>query len=352
MKLANIKIGKKLALLLASGVGSLICMGGFSLWSLSAIRSSSAQQQVEADKMMSAQRVGNDLGVVNAVVGHIALSQHCENCHETKAGGDRADQIRMAAECRSLMKDLQARDDSAEGMKLSGQLETAGSAWLDANLHTMNLSQAGKSEEALAVYREESIPSVGPVQHALAAYMGWLQPRVAQRKEQADTIARRMPIPIALFSLLMASLATVLAIAVGRSITKPLKAAVSQLETVARGDVSHDVPAEYLARGDEFGLLAKGVLLSAELSANSGQMSAGGRKASGKAHSVAAAAEQMTANVVSVAAGMEQTTTNLASVASATEQMTATIGEIAGNSEKARRITEEATGRPRVSANR
>ena len=365
MKLANIKIGKKLALLLASGVGSLICMGGFSLWSLSAIRSSSAQQQVEADKMMSAQRVGNDLGVVNAVVGHIALSQHCENCHETKAGGDRADQIRMAAECRSLMKDLQARDDSAEGMKLSGQLETAGSAWLDANLHTMNLSQAGKSEEALAVYREESIPSVGPVQHALAAYMGWLQPRVAQRKEQADTIARRMPIPIALFSLLMASLATVLAIAVGRSITKPLKAAVSQLETVARGDVSHDVPAEYLARGDEFGLLAKGMQTmsvsvrsvlkdvadgihvlsssSAELSANSGQMSAGGRKASDQAHSVAAAAEEMTANVVSVAAGMEQTATNLASVASATEQMTSTIGEIAGNSEKARRITEDAT---------
>ena len=82
---------------------------------------------------------------------------------------------------------------------------------------------------------------------------------------------------------------------------------------------------------------------SAELSANSGQMSDGSRQASDKAHAVAAAAEQMTANVVSVAAGMEQTTTNLASVASATEQMTATIGEIAGNSEKARRITEEAT---------
>jgi methyl-accepting chemotaxis protein len=36
---------------------------------------------------------------------------------------------------------------------------------------------------------------------------------------------------------------------------------------------------------------------SAELSANSGQMSEGSREASGKAHAVAAAAEQMTANV-------------------------------------------------------
>ena len=150
-----------------------------------------------------------------------------------------------------------------------------------------------------------------------------------------------------------------------RSIASPLAAAVSHLNEVAEGDLSKDAPAEFQARGDEIGLLARAKQLmienlrqmvkelsggvevlsssSSELSANSGQMSEGGRQASDKAHAVAAAAEEMTANVVSVAAGMEQTTTNLTSVASATEQMTATIGEIAANSEKARRITEEAT---------
>ncbi len=73
------------------------------------------------------------------------------------------------------------------------------------------------------------------------------------------------------------------------------------------------------------------------------QITDGSNLTSGKAHGVAAAAEEMTSNVVSVAAGMEEASTNLSSVASATEQMTSTIGEIAGNSEKARRITEEAT---------
>jgi hypothetical protein len=48
VKLENIKIGKTLALLLASGTGSVLCMGGLSLWALSAIRSSGQQQQVEA----------------------------------------------------------------------------------------------------------------------------------------------------------------------------------------------------------------------------------------------------------------------------------------------------------------
>jgi methyl-accepting chemotaxis protein len=364
MKLANIKIGKKLALLLASGIGSVLCMGGLSLWALSAIRSSHQQQQVEADKMMSAQRAGSDLGVMNAVVGHITLSKHCENCHETATGGDRADQVRLAEESRSLMSDLKSSDTTTEGVKLAGQFETAGNAWLDANLRTLKLGQAGNSEEALAMYREESIPNVGPVQHALAAYLNWLQPRVAQSKDRADTFARRMPIPIALFSFVTVLLATVLGLAVAHSITRPLTAAVSQLDKVAHGDVSSEVSSEYLARGDEIGLLSRamqkmsvslrallkdvssGVAVlsnsSAELSANSGQMSASGRQASDRTHTVAAAAEEMTSNVVSVAAGMEQTTTNLASVASATEEMTATIGEIAGNSEKARRITEEA----------
>jgi hypothetical protein len=87
--LANIKIGKKLALLVATGIGSVLCIGGLSLWAIGAIRSTVEQQQIEADNMMSAQRVGSDLGIVNAVVGHITLSQTCENCERLATGAPR-----------------------------------------------------------------------------------------------------------------------------------------------------------------------------------------------------------------------------------------------------------------------
>ena len=141
--------------------------------------------------------------------------------------------------------------------------------------------------------------------------------------------------------------------------------AVQRLEQVAAGDLSRDAPAQFQTRGDEIGLLARAqqkmiVSLraiiqevsgeartisdsSAALLSSSAAMTAGSRSACDKAHSVAAAAEEMSSNITSVAAGMEQTTTSLANVASATEQMTSTIGEIAGNSEKARRITGDAT---------
>jgi methyl-accepting chemotaxis protein len=342
-----------------------LCIGGLSLWAIGAIRSTVEQQQIEADNMMSAQRVGSDLGVVNAVVGHITLSQHCENCHGIATGGDRAGQARLAMECRSLMSELKASANTTEGRKLVGELEKAGTAWLDANIRVLELGQAGKSEEALAVYRKDSIPNVGPVQHALEDYLNWQQTRFAGKKEYAEKFERRMPIPVALISLLAAGIATLLGVVVTRSIAKPLTVAVSHLGQVASGDVSREVPPEYLERSDEIGLLSQAVqtmsaslrdvlkditggihLLSsssAELSANSAEMSNGSQQASGKVHAVASATEEMTANVMSVASGMEQTSTNLASVASATEQMTATIGEIAGNSEKARCITEEAT---------
>ena len=107
-----------------------------------------------------------------------------------------------------------------------------------------------------------------------------------------------------------------------RSIAKPLGMAIAHLAEVAKGDLSKDAPAEFQARGDEIGTLARAKQLmitnlrkmvqdlssgveilsssSAELSANSGQMSEGGQKTSEKAHSVAAAAEEMIASKVFV----------------------------------------------------
>ena len=150
-----------------------------------------------------------------------------------------------------------------------------------------------------------------------------------------------------------------------RGVTVPLADAVAHVECVAGGDLSREFPQESLTRGDEIGTLVRamqgmsvrlremiggissgvGVLSSAAtaLQASSLQMTSESKSASDKAHSVAAAAEEMSSNVVSVAAGMEQTTASLTNVAAATDQMTATIGEIAGNSEQARRITRDAT---------
>ena len=116
--LANLKIGKKLALLAASGILPIVCVGVLSLWALGAISSAVNQEQAEADKMMIAQRVASGLGRVNSIVGHITLSRQCALCHGVGTGGDRSNQAAVAKECQSLLSELKASENRPEGQKL------------------------------------------------------------------------------------------------------------------------------------------------------------------------------------------------------------------------------------------
>ncbi len=63
-----------------------------------------------------------------------------------------------------------------------------------------------------------------------------------------------------IFSFIFIALGVVFAVFFARSISKPISAAVSQLDIVAtQGDISKDVPETYLQRGDEIGQLAKAI---------------------------------------------------------------------------------------------
>ena len=363
--LANLRIGRKLMLVLASGLVPGVCVAGLAIWGLTAIRSAVDREQAGVDQVVVAQEAAADMGRVTSIVGHIALGSKCETCHDNASGGDRDHQNKVVQEYRSLLSNLKAAESDDEGRRLVGELENAGARWYEINSHVLELSREGKRQEAIEAYRSQSIPGHATVDKARRDYLQWQQPRTAEMRTRTASYMTRTSTAVMLLSLLALGLGSFVGVAVTRSIAKPLGLAVRQLDQIAGGDISHDLSSEDLDRRDEIGLLsqsmrtmstslrellkdvANGIHVvsssSAELSNGSGRMSEGSQQASNKAHAVAVATEQMAANIMSVSAGVEQTTTNLASVASATEQMTATIGEIAGNSEKARRITEEAT---------
>ncbi len=225
-------------------------------------------------------------------------------------------------------------------------------------IDTLNGMGQGKqisAEEFEQVASRASQASVELGEKSLAELQRLLEERIADFGSYRTTLITGTGLALALAVLVLTI----------RGVTRPLSTAVAHAGFVADGDLSRDLPESFLERGDEIGTLARamqemstklrkmvgeissgvGVLSSAAglLQSSSTQMTAESRNASDKAHSVAAAAEEMSSNVTSVAIGMEETTTNLANVAAATDQMTATIGEIAGNSERARRITHDAT---------
>ena len=357
-KLANVKIGKKLGLVSGCSALLVLCLTGVALWSVQAIHAAMTASQSESQKMTQAEKISADLGGIAQHVATMTLSK--------QAGQEMMAQLMVIRTAYlAAFEELKAMADSDEGKRLFGQAEQVVSQWREADNRLIALLQAHKPAEAASLHQEQVVPRFNELATNIARYVKYREQMLAQINEQTAALISRTIVTLICFGLVSVVTAVFFGVLLGRSITGPLTRVVAHLGEIANGDLSKDDAPEFLVRGDEIGLLAQskqtmivnlrkmieeisaGVHVlsssSAELSANSGQMSTGARQASDKAHSVAAAAEEMSANAGSVASGMENATANLTSVATATEQMTATIGEIAGNSEKARRITGEAT---------
>jgi methyl-accepting chemotaxis protein len=342
MKLGNISIGKKMGLLIGTSVALVACLTLTGLYSLRAIHSG---------------MVGSNIGGISQRVATMVLTENRSEEHLSEL-------LALRKEYMAAFGELKSSELTEGGKRLVGETEQAATAWREADNRALALLKAGRRAEAARLHDAEIVPRFHELAGAVANYRKYCGERTAEINGRAEALMVQNNLTLVSLGLFFLLGAAVSGVVITRSITHPLSQAVRYLENVANGDLARDVDPENLARKDEIGSLGAavqgmtnslrglirnttegvGILTasSAELSANSGQMSEGEQLVSEKAHAVAAATEEMTANITSVAASMEQTTTNLTSVASATEQMTSTIGEIAGNSEKARRITEEA----------
>jgi methyl-accepting chemotaxis protein len=360
--LANLKISKKLSLLLGVSVTALLLLGGISFWALSSLHSSAAVLAEEMDRTADAHQITGNINRSSMLIGHQALQKNCSSCHDNISSptGDLTSRKAYIAQ----LQELKARDTSAEGQRLIAQFEAAAAQWRSGNNRTLDLARAGKQAEAVALFRENSVTGFKPVGEALENFTRYQADRVKKVEAEAKQTWDRTMLLVPLLLLASIAFAVFFGSIISRTINKPLSAAVAQIGEVAKGNIREQKDSEFLRRQDEFGDMARAVetmsenlrgmiqdiaggvqilsASSAELSASASQITSGSRHTSDKAHSVAAASEEMSANAASVAAGMEQTASNLANVTASTEQMTSTISEIAANSEKARQITGEA----------
>ncbi|MCC5926387.1 MAG: methyl-accepting chemotaxis protein [Bacteroidetes bacterium] len=169
------------------------------------------------------------------------------------------------------------------------------------------------------------------------------------------------------FIVLALAVSSVLGWALKRSIDKPITEILNYANVLASGDFTFQLPPGVSRRSDDLGDLAMAfermadntrklliemnsgvetVAYSAnQLSAISAQTSQSVQEMHDRTTIVSTSAQQTSSNTFSVAASMEEASTNLTSVATATEEMSTTIDEIANNSERARCITNNAADR-------
>jgi methyl-accepting chemotaxis protein len=357
IKGGSFKIGRKITLTLGGIVMLVALLAGLALWCVGAIHAALRASQRQSHMTTLAERISADVGAIAQRVATMTVSGHAGADILAQLLTRRADYLATFEEFRSLQATLEDKRQLAEA-------EQAATRWRDADNRLIAMLKARKSGEAARFHGEEVVPRFNEIGATMTKYVQYREQELAVMNRQTEALIVRTTFALVAFGLAAALGAVVSGILLTRNIVTPLSQSVRQLGEVARGDVSSDVPAQFLARGDEIGNLARGmqsmtatlrqmiqeisggveVLASSstKLMDTSSQMTSGSHQACDKAHLVSAAAEQMSSNIASVATGMEQTTTNLAHVASATDQMTSTIGEIAQNSERARGITEEA----------
>jgi methyl-accepting chemotaxis protein len=355
--ISNIKIGKKIALILGGIILLLAGLSTLALWGTNKNEKLSATLGQRLTKARLAEEVAGDTNGIALTVGRMIFEQ--------KVSEGRINEIADFTRTRTAaLRRFQALADSPTSIKHGAEIAELLNSVGGGRQQIIDLINAGKFADAAQTFVPYS--SIAGELRAKANEAAQFQDgRVIEIEKQYKATSNAIWISLIAGSMLAIAIAAIGGFVLARSIATPLTLAVADLDLISHGDLSKEMPAELLARGDEIGGLSRSMQImtvalrkmigeissgiaamsssSIELIANSSEMKSGSQHASDKANSVAVAAEEMSSNITSVAAGMEQTTTNLSHVSTATEQMTSTIGEIAQNSEKARRITEEAT---------
>jgi methyl-accepting chemotaxis protein len=357
MSISNLKIGKKIAVVLGGTVFLLAGLSTLSLWGTNAIEKMEALLLQRATTARLAEQIESD---TQGIALNLAKMIIDKKVNETFVDRIRERKAHRAAAVEEFKRLADAPTGVKQAAEIAELVQSAGTSFQK----PYELVTAGRFADAIPGFKLYAAVASNLKDKGKEA-ADFQDARVAAGEKENTATSTMVWMALILGSFFGVALAVFGGVLLTRGIATPLTVVVTNLEKIAQGDLSKDAPPELQKREDEVGTLARAMQTmtvalrkmvqeisggiqvlsssSTELMASSTEMTTGSRSASDKAHSVSAAAEEMSSNITSVAAGMEQTTTNLSHVATATEQMTSTIGEIAANSEKARRITDEAT---------
>ena len=119
---------------------------------------------------------------------------------------------------------------------------------------TWNEDRISGMQAAMSTYAEDTIPALHEVQSGLLDLRREVKKHVISDESMLAT-AGRLKLTVAAMGLAALILGALLALIITRGITRPLKAAMIEVRSVADGDFTFTVGADDLVRGDELGVL-------------------------------------------------------------------------------------------------
>ena len=360
MKLNDMKIGRRLGIGFGVVILMVVGLAGLAWYAIKDVN-------FEMDASLDAAREIEEILQARRDVGDIYF--HLSSAVIDRSEQGRRFQLEELAGARASyltrLESVKKGIDRPEGQALVQKVEQALGDARDGNNRIIELTRAGRDAEAQVLFAGDAAPNLVKIEKAFENLVEYQQGRIKVEDDLTEAAVTRYSTLIIVVGLLACVIGVAFAVVIAGSVTKPVAAGIGQLQQVAKGDVSTDVPAALRERKDEIGDLSRSMQnmtetlrgmianltsgvetlasASTELSTISAQTGSATRTVGDKSQTVAAAAEQSSANTTAVANSMEHAAQGLTSVAGATEEMSATIGEVAQNAARARNISEQAS---------
>jgi len=332
MKLANLSIGKRLAL--GFGAVSLMLVLISALSNASILRLNNGTREIVEHRIPAIEMSNR----IDAQINIIAIS--VRNMMLNADPADRGQQMQAIDNARKVMTTTLAEIEPtlmahAESIGILRRMEAASASYLAGADQLVKLIQAGEDEQARAYLVNELRPRLAALQEATAAELA-LQKQfsTAAAQDAAATYGStiRQTWSLGLFAL---ALAAGIAFWITRSITRPVARALEVANTVAAGDLTSRI--EVTTRDETGQLLQALKTMNESLARTVGAVRAG-------TDTIAVAAEQVAAGSLDLSSRTEQQAGALEETASSMEELTSTVRQNADNARQANKLAESASG--------
>jgi methyl-accepting chemotaxis protein len=312
--------------------------------------------KINVPKMQDAFSVNSEIKNIFLSIAGIAISKKIEVKDNLKEGIERA-----RGEYKSAVEELEKLEVNDDGKKLIADFKKVIGEARDADNRAIELSYAGKENEAGLVYQNDVLRFVKSIDAAGQSLIKYNKERIAYRNSQIESVISLSRVIFIVISIFSAFICIILGVIISRSIIKPLALGVGFAETLSSGDLTQQLP---ISQSDEIGKLA-GALnqmadnlrekfrqiqsssttlasSSEELSAVSTQIAANSEEMTAQSNTVATATEQATANINNISAAAEEMSNGVRTVATAIEEMSSSLNEVAKNCQKESQIANTA----------
>jgi methyl-accepting chemotaxis protein len=331
MNIKDLKIGTRLGATLAIIVGLMALMAGNALWQLFQISNAKTEMSEASEKFMLATewRQGVAVNRVSTIARFKSTSPEDETYHEKEMKAVSANVSKVQDELESLIK-------SDEGKALIATVATRRTTYIDARNTAYKLKRelGLDNQQVQSHFEQKVIPAMLAYTESVnkvAAFQQTLFKNANDHIEVLDQSARRSLIVLAVVGLVVS---IVLGMMLARSITTPLKRAVSLARQVASGDLTTEIRAE--SRDEVGDLLDALKTMSTSLRKTVTEVRTG-------TENIVTASRQISSGNLDLSSRTEEQASSLEETASSMEELTSTVRQNSDNAREANVLAKNAS---------